>query len=81
MQILKAPEKMDRIFDGLKSFGKPTEKLLKICFDLAFDNNIDRILIPEVLTKLVEWIPEMNAKEHNYLSATLLKGCACNYVW
>ncbi|XP_037907722.1 neurobeachin-like protein 1 isoform X2 [Hermetia illucens] len=80
VQILKAPEKMDRIFDGLKSFGKPTEKLLKICFDLAFDNNIDRILIPEVLTKLVEWIPEMNAKEQNYLSATLLKGCACNYV-
>ncbi|XP_055373526.1 neurobeachin-like protein 1 isoform X2 [Condylostylus longicornis] len=81
-QIIKninETKKIDKLFDGIQRLGKPTEKLLQLCFSLAFDNDVKSLVIPEVILKLIKWLTKMNENEQNYLSNLILKGCTHNY--
>lgn len=72
--------KTDKIFKGLQAFDSPTEELLESCFNLAYDDDSDMLIIPEVLVKLIEWIPDINEREQTFLSALIVKGCTSNYA-
>uniref|UniRef100_A0A182W0M1 DUF4704 domain-containing protein n=1 Tax=Anopheles minimus TaxID=112268 RepID=A0A182W0M1_9DIPT len=64
------------LFDGLRSFGKPSSSLITQCLGFAFDEHDMRQVNPVVVIKLIEWIPLMGEAEQNMLSEVLLKKCA-----
>lgn len=72
-------DKVDKLFMGLMEIGQPSVHLLEACIELAYNKEQGLIVLPEVLTKLIEWLPEMEAREQTYLSERILKACTDNY--
>lgn len=72
-------DKISKLFVGLMEVGLPDIDLLEACVELAYDKGKGLLVLPEVLTKLIEWLPEMDAREQGYLSVQILKACTDNY--
>lgn len=72
-------DKVGKLFVGLMEVGLPSIGLLEAAIQLAYNDKMGLIVLPEVLTKLIEWLPEMDVREQNYLSEHILKACTANY--
>ncbi|XP_075164730.1 neurobeachin-like protein 1 isoform X1 [Haematobia irritans] len=72
-------DKMGKLFVGLMEIGLPPTNLLEACIELAYDEGKGLLVLPEVLTKLIEWLPQMDAREQTFLSEKILKACIDNY--
>lgn len=76
---LRYYDKISKLFMGLLEMGSPTVTLLEACIELAFNKDQGLILIPEVLTKLLGWLPDMDSRAQIFLSEQMLKSCIHNY--
>lgn len=72
-------DKITKFFDGLMKLGLPSLALIEGCVDLAFDKRMGIILLPEVIIKLIGWLPEMASREQDTLSELILKACTYNH--
>ncbi|KNC29634.1 hypothetical protein FF38_00632 [Lucilia cuprina] len=72
-------DKVGKLFMGLMEVGLPSVGLLEAAIELAYNAEMGLIVLPEVLTKLIEWLPEMDVREQTYLSEKILKACTDNY--
>lgn len=72
-------DKVNKLFNGLMAVGLPSVSLLEASIELAYNDAVGIIILPEVLTKLIEWLPEMDMREQTYLSEKILKSCTNNY--
>lgn len=79
--IQKLTRSIPTLFSGLKALGKPTPKLLKMCINLAYNEERGEIIYPEVMVKLLEWIKDMNDSEQVFLAESILNICAENLNW
>ncbi|XP_055846151.1 neurobeachin-like protein 1 isoform X1 [Episyrphus balteatus] len=79
-EIVRSSDKIDKLFRGLKTLGAPEEKLLEACFGLAFNKESEAIMLPEVIIKIIEWIPDINEREQIFISGLLVKGCSSSYT-
>lgn len=79
--IIKSSRSIPILFTGLKTLGKPTPKLLKMCINLAYNEERGEIIYPEVMVKLLEWIKDMNNDEQVFLAESILNICAENLNW
>ncbi|TMW42844.1 hypothetical protein DOY81_012078, partial [Sarcophaga bullata] len=70
---------LGKLFNGLMEVGLPSIGLLEASIELAYNDAVGVIILPEVLTKLIEWLPEMDVREQTYLSEKILKSCTDNY--
>lgn len=69
------------LFGGLKTLGKPSQKLIKMCINLAYNEERGEIIYPEVMVKLLEWIKDMTDDEQVFLAESILNICAENLKW
>lgn len=69
------------LFDGLKMFGKPSQRLITECLNLAFDSEAMIIVNGLVVISLINWIHEMDEGEQVFLSEQLIKICGANLSW
>ncbi|XP_073843399.1 neurobeachin-like protein 1 isoform X2 [Musca autumnalis] len=76
---LRYYDKISKLFTGLMEVGLPASDLLEACIELAYDEGKGLLILPEVLTKLIEWLPEMDTREQGFLSQRILKACTDNY--
>ncbi|KAM7358806.1 neurobeachin-like protein 1 isoform 2-T3 [Cochliomyia hominivorax] len=76
---LRYYDKLGKLFNGLMEVGLPSIGLLEAAIDLAYNESMGLIVLPEVLTKLIDWLPEMDVREQTYLSDKILKACTDNY--
>lgn len=79
--ILKSSRSIPVLFTGLKTLGKPTQKLLKMCINLAYNEERGEIVFAEVMVNLLEWIKDMTDDEQVFLSESILNICAENLNW
>lgn len=79
--IQKLSRSVPVLFSGLKALGKPTQKLVKMCINLAYNEERGEIIYPEVMVKLLEWIKDMNEDEQVFLAESILNICAENLNW
>ncbi|XP_054734864.1 neurobeachin-like protein 1 isoform X2 [Anastrepha obliqua] len=77
---LRVYEKIEKFFKSLKVLAVPTDKLLDACFNMAYNEQTNLLVLPEVVVKLIEWLPEMNEREQIYLSNVILCGCTSSYA-
>ncbi|XP_053953173.1 neurobeachin-like protein 1 isoform X1 [Anastrepha ludens] len=77
---LRVYDKIEKFFKSLKVLVVPTDKLLDACFNMAYNEQTNLLVLPEVVVKLIEWLPEMNEREQIYLSNVILCGCTSNYA-
>lgn len=79
--IQKLSRSIPTLFNGLKALGRPTQKLLKMCINLAYNEERGEMIYPEVMVKLLEWIKDMNDNEQVFLAESILNICADNVNW
>lgn len=72
-------DKVTRFFDGLMKLGLPSLALIKACVDLAYDTEMGVIVLPDVITKLIDWLPNMNTLEQDSLSELIFEACTRNH--
>lgn len=72
-QVLSSCDYSKNLFDGLKSHGKPSTKLISECLNLFYNNETNLIVNGNVLIGLIQWINEMNENEQIFLAENLLK--------
>lgn len=72
-------DKITRFFDGLMMLGLPSLALIKACVDLAYDKEMGIIVLPDVITKLIDWLPNMNTLEQDSLSELIFEACTRNH--
>ncbi|XP_067645671.1 neurobeachin-like protein 1 isoform X3 [Eurosta solidaginis] len=77
---LRVYDKLEKFFKNLRALAVPTDALLDACFNLAYNGQTNLLVLPEVVVKLIEWLPEMNEHEQIYLSNVILRGCTHNYA-
>lgn len=68
-------DKITKFFDGLMKLGSPSLELIEACIDLAYDKMMGTIVLPEVIVKLIDWLPTMNFKEQDSLSELIFEAC------
>lgn len=79
--IQKLSRNIPGLFAGLKALGKPTQKLLKMCINLAYNEERGEIIYAEVMVKLLEWIKDMHDDEQVFLAESILNICSENLNW
>ncbi|XP_011184852.2 neurobeachin-like protein 1 isoform X2 [Zeugodacus cucurbitae] len=77
---LRVYDKIEKFFKSLKALAVPNDTLLDACFNMAYNEHSHLLVLPEVVIKLIEWLPEMNEREQIYLSNVILRGCTTNYA-
>lgn len=81
VEILCNTPLITTLFDGIRSFGKPTRPLIEQCIELAYDTEKKEIIFAQIITFLVEWIKEMQENEQIYVAETMLQICSQNLSW
>ncbi|KAL9909105.1 neurobeachin-like protein 1 isoform 2-T2 [Glossina fuscipes fuscipes] len=76
---LRYNDKIGKLFDGLMDLGLPSIALLEACINLAYNEEMGLIIVPEVLNKLIDWLPNIDTREQTYLSEKVYKSCVNNY--
>lgn len=79
--IQKLARSIPILFGGLRVLGKPSQKLLKMCINLAYNEERGEMIYPEVMVKLLEWIKDMNEDEQVFVAESILNICAENLNW
>lgn len=77
---LRVYDKIEKFFKSLKALAVANDTLLDACFNMAYNERNHLLVLPEVVIKLIEWLPEMNEREQIYLSSVILRGCTTNYA-
>ncbi|XP_039966909.1 neurobeachin-like protein 1 isoform X2 [Bactrocera tryoni] len=77
---LRVYDKIEKFFKSLKALAVPNDTLLDACFNMAYNEQNHLLVLPEVVIKLIEWLPEINEREQIYLSNIILRGCTTNYA-
>ncbi|XP_039488182.1 neurobeachin-like protein 1 isoform X5 [Drosophila santomea] len=76
---LRQGERIERLFASLQDFGNPTVDLLDTCFMLGYDESEHLLLLPEVMLRLLNWVPTLQEREQLHVTSLVLKGCTDNY--
>ncbi|KQS43568.1 neurobeachin-like protein 1 isoform X1 [Drosophila erecta] len=76
---LRQGERIERLFASLQDFGNPTVDLLDTCFMLGYDEREHLLLLPEVMLRLLNWVPTLQEREQLHVTSLVLKGCTDNY--
>uniref|UniRef100_A0A1A9ZKD9 Uncharacterized protein n=1 Tax=Glossina pallidipes TaxID=7398 RepID=A0A1A9ZKD9_GLOPL len=76
---LRYHDKIGKLFDGLMDLGLPSTALLEACINLAYNEEMGLIIVPEVLNRLIDWLPNIDTREQTYLSEKVYKSCVNNY--
>uniref|UniRef100_A0A0K8W1H1 Neurobeachin-like protein 1 n=1 Tax=Bactrocera latifrons TaxID=174628 RepID=A0A0K8W1H1_BACLA len=77
---LRVYDKIEKFFKSLRALAVPNDTLLDACFNMAYNEQDHLLVLPEVVIKLIEWLPEINEREQIYLSNIILRGCTTNYA-
>lgn len=72
-------DKITKFFDGLMKLGLPSMELIEACVNLALDKQMGIIVLPEVIIKLIGWLPNMDSRHQDLLSELIFKACTCNH--
>nr|NP_647869.3 uncharacterized protein Dmel_CG43367, isoform D [Drosophila melanogaster]AAF47858.3 uncharacterized protein Dmel_CG43367, isoform D [Drosophila melanogaster] len=76
---LRQGERIERLFTSLQEYGSPTVELLDTCFMLGYDESEHFLLLPEVMLRLLNWVPTLQEREQLHVTSLVLKGCTDNY--
>lgn len=79
--ILKTSNHFANVFSGIKLLGKPSQSLLQMYVNLAFDSEKQEIILPKVIINLVEWIKDIPELEQIFVCNLLSKICCQNLLW